>query len=263
MSGTPRDPWQFLSAHTTARIALGRAGASLPTRELLAFELAHAQARDAVHAKMDRADLTARVHALGVMTVEVESEAAARPVYLRRPDLGRRLSAASRDRLSANAMPCDLVLIIGDGLSATASAMYAPTVIAALLPQITRLNLLLGPVVIAEGARVALGDEVGEILSAKLVAVLIGERPGLSAANSMSVYLTYNPRPGRSDAQRNCISNIREGGLDPARAALNLAWLIEAALQMKVTGVTLKDRSDVLLSQEARSAGSLKSPNDG
>ena len=257
MTDIPRDPWKHLGARTPARIALGRAGASLPTREVLAFALAHAQARDAVHAHLDRAALALRLHALGLDTIEVESEARDRATYLRRPDLGRQLDDASRARIKA-AMPgetCDLVLMIGDGLSATAVAAHAPALVEAVLPHVNLLELKLGPTVIADGARVALGDEVGSLLDARLVAVLIGERPGLSAADSLSVYLTYMPRAGRTDAERNCISNIRPGGLAPDAAAANLAWLIKAALALQLTGVALKDRSGTDLKPLRTAAG--------
>ncbi len=262
MTNIPRDPWQGLGAWTPARIALGRAGASLPTREVLSFALAHAQARDAVHARLDRIELAGRLRGLGLVSLEVESRARDRATYLRRPDLGRQLDETSRERImvAARGETCDVALMIGDGLSATAIAAHAAALVGALLPHIGSLGLQLGPVVIAEGARVALGDEVGALIGARLVAVLIGERPGLSTADSMSVYLTYAPRPGRTDAERNCISNIRPGGLAPEVAAANLAWLIEAALARGVTGVALKDRSDAGL-EASRSVASLEQPS--
>lgn len=244
MTGIPRDPWALLGAWTPARIAIGRVGASLPTREVLSFALAHAQARDAVHARLDRVEMARRLEMLGLMSIEASSLASDRVSYLGRPDLGRLLDAPSRERLkTARGGTCDLAVMIGDGLSATAVTANAPALLSALLPHLKKIGLRLGPVVIAESARVALGDEVGELLGARLVAVLIGERPGLSAADSLSVYLTYGPRSGRTDAERNCISNIRTGGLSPAVAASNLAWLIEAALGMQLTGIGLKDRS--------------------
>ncbi len=246
MSGSPRDPWASMGARTPARIALGRTGVSLPTHEVLSFALAHAQARDAVHARVDWAALAQRLQALGLATIEAGSEARDRAVYLRRPDLGRRFAGASRESIEAAAekASCDLAIVIGDGLSATAVAAHAPALVEALLPHVARLGLKLGPVVLAEGARVALGDEAGALLGARLVAVLIGERPGLSAADSLSVYLTYEPRPGRTDAERNCISNVRPGGLAPSAAAATLAWLIEAACALRATGVRLKDMRD-------------------
>lgn len=245
MTKIPRDPWSILSSRTPARIALGRSGASLPTHEVLSFALAHAMAKDAVYARLDRGALAARLRALGLETIDVESEAVDRAVYLRRPDLGRRLDKASRARVAAAAANrrCDIALMIGDGLSATAVAAHAASLIACLLPHLARLGVTIGPVAIATGARVALGDEVGDLLGAKLLAVLIGERPGLSAVDSLGAYVTYAPKPGRTDAERNCISNIRPGGLAPEAAASNLAWLVGAALSLQTTGVALKDRS--------------------
>ena len=248
MSSAARDPWLRLGTRTMARIALGRAGASLPTREVLAFSLAHARARDAVHATIDRGRLAASLAGAGLPAIEIESEAHEKTVYLRRPDLGRRLTAASRDRLQAMAPAgsADVALMIGDGLSATAVEAHAPALVLALLPALRRLGVGLAPIVLARGARVALGDEVGALLRVQLIAVLIGERPGLSAADSMGVYLTFAPGPGRTDAERNCISNVRPDGLSPAAAAHNLAWLIEAALARGLTGVGLKDESPAL-----------------
>jgi ethanolamine ammonia-lyase small subunit len=245
MSDVQRDPWAQLGATTPARIAIGRAGVSLPTREVLSFSLAHAQARDAVHAQLDRSVLADSLHVLGLATIEVASVARDRATYLRRPDLGRRLDAESRAQLAAldNDKPCDLALVIADGLSATAVGLHAAALVEAFLPHAARLDLTVGPVALAQGARVALGDEVGQLIGARLVAVLIGERPGLSACDGLGIYLTYDPRPGCTDAQRNCISNVRPGGLAPLRAAHTLAWLIEAALNLRATGVTLKDRS--------------------
>ncbi len=243
MSGTHRDPWLQLAARTPARIALGRAGVSLPTREVLAFALAHAQARDAVHATLDRKALAAALTPLGLKTIEIESEAQDRAHYLRRPDLGRRLSRTSKARLSGITPSCDLAIMIGDGLSATAVAAQALPLLAALIPWLATSGLTVGPVTLAREARVALGDEVGALLGASLVAVLIGERPGLSAADSLGIYLTYAPRPGRSDAERNCVSNVRPDGLAPQAAAQTLAWLIKAARARQLTGVELKDES--------------------
>jgi ethanolamine ammonia-lyase small subunit len=243
-----RDPWFELAGHTAARIALGRVGCSLPTREVLGFALAHAQARDAVHARFDRATLCAAIAGLGLATVEVASEAPDRQLYLRRPDLGRRLDASSKARLAETATRgCDLALVLADGLSALSVMAHAPALVAAFLPHARRLGLSIGPVAAAEGGRVALGDEIGVALGARIVAVLIGERPGLSASDSLGVYLTHEPRPGRTDAERNCLSNIRPEGLAPAAAAARLAWLVDAALTRKLSGVSLKDESDAAL----------------
>jgi ethanolamine ammonia-lyase small subunit len=248
VTSPPHDPWFFLAGRTTARIGRGRAGASLPTREVLAFDLAHALARDAVHAHVDRAKLASALADLELTTTAVESEAVDRPTFLRQPDAGRRLSEASVARLAEAATgSCDLAIMIGDGLSAAAVEAHAVALISAFLPHARRLGLTVAPIVLAEGARVALGDAVGAILRARLAVVVIGERPGLSAADSLGIYLTYDPRPGRNDAERNCISNIRPDGLPPAMAAAKLAWLIDAALGRGLTGVALKDESDAAL----------------
>jgi ethanolamine ammonia-lyase small subunit len=230
-----RDPWQALRAVTPARIALGRAGPALPTSAVLDFSLDHARARDAVHAAVDFDALAARI---GLPTLQVASAAPDRAAYLRRPDLGRRLAAEDRGRLPR--APVDMLLVVGDGLSAAAVEAHAAPLIAALTPELRN-----GPVVLARQARVALGDEIGEIMGARMVAVLIGERPGLSSPDSLGVYLTYAPRVGRTDAERNCISNIRPEGLGYEAAAARLTWLVREGLKRRLTGVDLKDQSDL------------------
>jgi ethanolamine ammonia-lyase small subunit len=248
VTSPPHDPWFFLASRTTARIGRGRAGASLPTREVLAFDLAHALARDAVHAHVDRAGLARALAHPGLATIEVESQAVDRQTFLRQPDAGRRLSESSVARLTEAAVEsCDLAIMIGDGLSAAAVDGHAAPLVEAFLPHAARLGLSVAPIVLAEGARVALGDAVGAALRARLAVVIIGERPGLSAADSLGIYLTYDPKPGRNDAERNCISNIRPGGLPPETAAAKLAWLVDAALGRRLTGVALKDESDAAL----------------
>lgn len=243
----PPDPWFHLQSRTAARIGLGRAGVSLPTREVLAFALAHAKARDAVHAKLDVAMLQDALVALELQTLVVASQAIDRSRYLARPDQGRRLNPSARQRLAlARGQPYDVAIVIGDGLSASAVNAHAVPLVSALLPHLEASSLKLAPVTIAEGARVALGDEIGSVLQARIVAVLIGERPGLSSPDSLGIYLTYDPRPGRSDAERNCISNVRGEGLRPAHAAAKLAWLLNEALLRRLTGVELKDESDLL-----------------
>jgi ethanolamine ammonia-lyase small subunit len=225
---------------------------------VLAFDLAHALARDAVHARVDRAKLGRALGVLNLTTLEIDSEAVERQAYLRRPDAGRRLSAASAARLAEVAgQRCDLAVMIGDGLSAAAIDAHAAALMAEFAPLAAKLGLAIGPIALAEGARVALGDVVGAALGARLAVVLIGERPGLSAADSLGVYLTFDPKPGRNDAERNCISNIRPEGLPPAMAAQKLAWLITAALTRRLTGVALKDESDTVLGAgaEAREIG--------
>ncbi len=247
----PRDPWAALAARTPARIGLGRAGVSLPTREVLAFGLAHAQARDAVHGEMDRERLLAELAGLGLAPVAVDSRAVDRALYLARPDLGRRLADHSSALLDALPRePADLAIVIGDGLSAAAVNRNAVPLVAALIPPVARMGLTLAPVAVAKGARVALGDEIAPLSGARLVLVLIGERPGLSSPDSLGAYLTYDAKPGRNDAERNCVSNIRPEGLAAERAAAKLAWLIEAALSRRLTGVGLKDESDGLPAAE-------------
>ena len=243
------DPWRALRDHTPARIGLGRSGASLPTREVLAAGVAHARARDAVHAAVDSAALGAALARLGLDAIEVDSAAPDRACYLRRPDLGRQLSAESRQALARHPrMPREdaLLLVIADGLSATAVTRHAVAVCAQVLAQRPP-TWSVGPVVIARQARVALGDACGERLGAPMVAVLIGERPGLSTCDSLGIYLTHTPGPGLTDADRNCISNIHAAGLSPAQAAAKLWWLIGAAQLLGATGVALKDESQGLL----------------
>ncbi|MFG1420285.1 ethanolamine ammonia-lyase subunit EutC [Roseixanthobacter liquoris] len=243
-----RDPWLAFARHTPARIALGRTGASLPTQEVLRFALAHAQARDAVHTPFDAEAVAAQVRALGFQTMQVASAAPTRDVYLRRPDLGRRLADADRAMLEADAQgPIDLALVVADGLSSAAVHAQAVPFLAALKPWIEKEKWRVSPVCIAAQARVALGDEVGAALKARAVLVMIGERPGLSSPDSLGLYLTFAPRPGRTDAERNCISNVRAEGLSHAAAAFKLAWLLKEALRRELTGVDLKDESDALL----------------
>ncbi|MFH6782720.1 MULTISPECIES: ethanolamine ammonia-lyase subunit EutC [Methylobacterium] len=242
------DPWRRLAALTPARIALGRAGSGLPTREVLRFGLAHAQARDAVHAPLDADDVRAGIAALGFETLAAASAAPDRATYLRRPDLGRRLDAACAAALAAAARdPVDLALVVADGLSARAVHEGAVPLLRALKPALAGSGWHLAPVVVATQGRVALGDAVGALLKARAVAVLIGERPGLSSPDSLGIYLTFDPRPGRTDAERNCLSNVRAAGLKPELAAFKLHWLIDQALTRRLTGVGLKDESDRLL----------------
>jgi ethanolamine ammonia-lyase small subunit len=239
-----QDPWHALRRFTAARIALGRAGSSLPTREVLAFGLAHAQARDAVHHRLERGVLEAALAAAGLAPViHVHSAAPDRAHYLRRPDSGRRLDDASRERLAA-ATPGDapdVVLVVADGLSALAAERHAVPVITALRPLLAGWRI--GPVVVAEQSRVALGDEIGVALRARQVVMLIGERPGLSSPDSLGLYLTHGPRPGLTDAERNCISNVRPEGLAYPLAAARLAHLLAGARALGKSGVALKDDS--------------------
>jgi len=234
-----------LRALTPARVALGRAGASLPTEALLAFTLDHARARDAVHAAFDPARLVTGLGELGLSALTVQSRAAGRQDYLRRPDLGRRLDAASEQALTEAAGQGDgrLAIVIGDGLSPKAVHAHALALMGHLTAQLAAAKIDIGPVVVASGARVALGDEIGAILAAPMVVVLIGERPGLSAPDSLGAYLTFAPRLGRTDADRNCVSNVHRAGLTCEEAAFKIAWLVRQGLARKVTGVALKDES--------------------
>jgi len=226
-----------LARLTTARIALGRAGQALPTGPMLAFQLAHARAKDAVHAPLDIAALRA---ALPLTSVVVFSAAADRQSYLRNPALGRQL-APDGPALPKSAP--DLAIIIADGLSAAAVNAHAALLVRALLPLLD--GWTFGPIAIAHQGRVALGDRVGEAMKARATLVLIGERPGLSAADSLGAYLTWAPRLGRRDHERNCVSNIRgDGGLPPQEAALKISWLLQEARRLGFTGVDLKDRQN-------------------
>jgi ethanolamine ammonia-lyase small subunit len=239
----PADPWAALRRHTPARIALGRSGAALPTHELLRFAAAHAQARDAVHVALNVPALQAALAGAGWASTLVHSRAASRDVYLRRPDFGRRLAPDSADALQVLAAgPVDLAVVLGDGLSAVALQRHAVPVLQALRTALDGRLTLAAPV-IATQARVALGDEVGALLQARMVLVLLGERPGLSSPDSLGAYLTHAPQVGCHDAQRNCVSNIRPAGLPPAMAAQRLAWLATEALRRRLTGVSLKDDS--------------------
>ncbi|MCP3406780.1 ethanolamine ammonia-lyase subunit EutC [Bradyrhizobium sp. CCGB01] len=241
----PRRPTLDLRSLTPARVALGRSGASVPTRALLDFTLDHARARDAVHAVFDAPQLAADLGALGLVVTEARSRAVDRSDYLRRPDLGRQLAAESAELLGRGASePCQLAVVIGDGLSAAAVHAHAVALVSHLLPQLAQGDdVAIGRVVVASGARVALGDEIGAILGARMVVTLIGERPGLSAPDSLGAYLTFAPKPGRTDAERNCVSNIHKAGLSYDEAAFKIAWLIREGLAREVTGVALKDES--------------------
>jgi ethanolamine ammonia-lyase small subunit len=234
----PPAAWRDLRRFTAARVALGRAGNALPTTAHLAFQAAHALARDAVHAALDTEQLAADLAGLGLAVSPLRSRAPDRSAYLLRPDLGR---AAHPDDLAALPRERGVALMIGDGLSATAVQRHAVPLVAAALPRLAAIGAAPCRAVIATGARVALGDVVGEALGAVLVIVLIGERPGLSAPDSLGAYLTWDPRVGRKDAERNCISNIRPGGLGFAEAAGTLAWLVGEMRRRRLSGVALKD----------------------
>ena len=230
---------------TPARVALGRSGASLPTGAWLKFALDHARARDAVHADFDAAALGDEIGDLGLEAHVVSSRAGSRGDYLRRPDLGRQLDEASTRRLAGFAASggCEVALVIGDGLSPAAVHAHAAALLRQLVPRLAAARIRIDRVMVANGARVALGDEIGAQLGARMVLVLIGERPGLSAPDSLGAYLTFAPKVGRTDADRNCVSNIHRAGLSHDQAAVKIAWLIREGLARKVTGVALKDES--------------------
>jgi ethanolamine ammonia-lyase small subunit len=231
--------WRDLRRFTTARVGLGRVGHAQPTAAHLDFQEAHALARDAVWSELDVSAFPgARV---------VASEAPARRTFLLRPDLGRRLRADDRAALAADAKPGCIALVVADGLCASGVQVQAPALLDAVLPGLHTSGWNVAPLVVARQARVALGDEVGEALGAAAVAVLIGERPGLSSLDSLGIYLTWAPRRGRTDAERNCISNVREAGLAPAEAARKLLWLLAAAKRLGATGVTLKDEQPAVV----------------
>jgi ethanolamine ammonia-lyase small subunit len=232
------DPFRRLRASTPARIGLGRAGQGLPTAPMLAFQLAHARARDAVSATLDVEAIAAGV---GRPVLIVDSAARDRETYLRNPDFGRRLAPGmdlARD-------DHDLAIVIADGLSAQAANLHGAALALALLVRLEGWSV--APIVLARQARVALGDPVASALGARAVVVLIGERPGLSTPRSLSAYLTWSPRPGRLDSERNCVSNIHEPhGLSLDHAADKIAWLLGEARRLGFTGVDLKDRHDPL-----------------
>jgi ethanolamine ammonia-lyase small subunit len=242
----PADPWSALRALTPARIGLGRSGAALPTAEVLRFGLAHARARDAVRSALDVDRLAADLAAAGLTSRRVQSAAPDRSTYLVRPDLGRRLRPEDAGMLDATA-PCELCCVLADGLSAAAVQAHAVPVLSAWADLRSEAIGMRPPalaVVIALQGRVALGDEIGARLGARAVVVLIGERPGLSSPDSLGIYLTWSPRVGRTDAERNCLSNIRPEGMGYAEAARRLAWMLDEARRIGATGVALKDRSD-------------------
>ena len=261
------NPWQQLRQFTAARIALGRTGASLPTAPQLAFQLAHAQARDAVHLALDVTQLLRDLEQASVApaadTLVLDSAATDRLHYLQRPDSGRRLNDASRERLKAlvpvrlghGGRACELAFVVADGLSALAVARHAAPLLAAVKSRIAPENLQLARLTVVRQARVAIGDEVGELLSARLVILLIGERPGLSSPDSLGIYLTWMPRVGLTDAARNCISNVRPAGLSYEEAAFKVAYLIREMRQRQLSGVLLKDESqpEAMLPQAPRS----------
>ena len=252
-----KNPWSKLRQYTPARIALGRSGTSLPTKPHLEFQLAHARARNAVHRQLNIPALREAVQSRGHDAVVLHSAAGNRPEYLQRPDKGRRLdqeSLADLKRISPQTQPFDVVFVIGDGLSALAIEENATAFLDALLPSLKGEAWRVAPLIIVRQARVAVGDEVGEVLGAGMVVVLIGERPGLSSPDSLGIYMTLNPRVGLTDESRNCISNVRAGGLSYEHAAHKLLYLMNEARKRGHSGVRLKDEAEAL-TQAVRAPG--------
>ncbi|EKT4525000.1 ethanolamine ammonia-lyase subunit EutC [Pseudomonas putida] len=246
---TPENPWLALRNLTPARIALGRTGISLPTGAQLDFQFAHAQARDAVHLPFDHAGLRQQLADRGRESLLLHSAASDRDQYLQRPDLGRRLDDASAQRLrehaQANPGGVDVAIVVADGLSALAVHRHTLPFLARFEEQAAADGWTSAPVVLVEQGRVAVGDEVGELLGARMTVMLIGERPGLSSPDSLGLYFTYGPKVGLTDAYRNCISNVRLEGLSYGMAAHRLLYLMREACRRQLSGVSLKDEAEV------------------
>jgi ethanolamine ammonia-lyase small subunit len=226
---------------TPARVDIGRAGHSLPTSELLDFQLAHARARDAVHLALDVNSLVVELNQKSIQHLTLTSAARDRNEYLHRPDLGRQLNTESRRRLLPSKSGYDVAFVIADGLSALAVHRHAVPLVTMVLPKLDGWRV--APLTVVEQGRVAIGDEIGELLGAQVSVVLIGERPGLSSPDSLGIYLTWQPRIGRTDAERNCISNVRVDGLSYTLAAHKLLYLMNEARRLKLSGIHLKDEA--------------------
>lgn len=243
------NPWLELRRLTPARIALGRTGTSIPTSAQLDFQFAHAQARDAVHLPFDHAGLSSQLAERGRDSLLLHSAAIDRHSYLQRPDLGRRLSDESaqalRDYAEANPGGVDLAVVVADGLSALAVHKHTLPFLTRMEEQTHAEGWSLSPVILVEQGRVAVADEVGQLLGAKMVVILIGERPGLSSPDSLGLYFTYNPKVGLTDAYRNCISNVRLEGLSYGMAAHRLLYLMREACRRQLSGVNLKDEAQL------------------
>lgn len=235
------DAWRRLRQHTPARIALGRAGASLPTAEVLAFAAAHAAARDAVHAELDRDAIVRALLPLRCPVLSLDTLATDRLTYLQRPDLGRRLDTRSRELLASSNSTGDVAVIIADGLSALAANRHAATLLSLLVPMLVDAGLTLAPIAVVRQGRVAVQDEIGMAFQAQAALILLGERPGLGAADSLGAYIVYAPRIGNTDANRNCVSNIRPTGLPLSVAAAMIRALLVESIRRKISGIALKD----------------------
>lgn len=259
------NPWQQLRQLTPARIALGRAGTSLPTAAQLDFQFAHARARDAVHLPLDHAGLREELQSRGHESLLLHSAAADRHVYLQRPDLGRKLNPEAAGQLrelkaaadAAKAPAPDLAIVIADGLSALATRRHSVPFLDRLMPDLEAEHWRVAPIVVVEQGRVAVADEIGEGLGAQMTLMLIGERPGLSSPDSLGLYFTYGPRVGLTDAYRNCISNVRLEGLSYDTAAFRLMYLMREACRRRLSGVELKDEAEVLTMESGDSPGNF------
>ncbi len=240
-----QDIWHPLKAFTAARIALGRTGTAIPLKEVLAFKLAFAYAKDAVYSTLNVEELTAQLSALNLPIYSLKSQATSRVEYLQRPDYGRLLHSQSIDLLKKNrgTTRYDVAFIIADGLSATAINKHAFAVIQLLINELNRLNYSIAPISIVEQGRVAISDDIGFYMNAQMSVILIGERPGLTSPDSMGAYLTFNPQLGLTDESRNCVSNIRPEGLIYTFAAQKILYLIQESLRLKLSGVGLKDNT--------------------
>lgn len=234
------DPWSHLRRFTAARIAIGRSGGSQTTSTILDFRLAHARARDAVHARFDPESLAETLHQAGVTTEILSTNVRDRREYLLRPDLGRSLDDRSNASLAGRAST-DLVIVISDGLAAAAAERHAAATVIPLILELQEAGWLIAPVFIIPLGRVKVQDEIGAALKARFSLMLLGERPGLGTPDSLGAYFTANPSLACTDADRNCVSNIRPEGLPPAAAAAKLAWLLKASRRLGLSGVNLKD----------------------
>jgi len=244
------DPWEFLRSHTPARIAQGRTGHSLPTRALLAFQLDHARARDAVFATLDLPTLLLQLSAVVPKPLLLQSQATDRRMYLQRPDFGRRLNDESKQQLAdlVKSVPAPtLSIVLADGLSATAVNVHALAVVLGLAREAGRLGWSLAPLAVVQQGRVAIADEVAHALGAEMVVMLIGERPGLSSPDSLGAYLTFAPQPGLTDESRNCISNIRPEGLSVEWAVQKIVYLLSEFKTRLLSGFQIKDEMDLKL----------------
>jgi ethanolamine ammonia-lyase small subunit len=256
------DSWMLLRQFTQARIALGKTGVSVPASENLQFKIAHAFARDAVHAVLNKTTLVNQLQKFNHPVVLLHSKAIDRQQYLQRPDFGRQLNETSVNLLKKeNNNPLyDICINIADGLSATAVNNHAIPLLQTLFPILINQGYTIAPLCVIEQGRVAISDETGQLLNAKISIILIGERPGLSSPDSMGIYLTYNPVVGNTDEQRNCISNIRPEGLNYTAATQKIFHLVKESLRLKISGVQLKDLSGLLETETTQPIKKLCTP---